>query len=73
MARYTSLKEAAQLTGVPAHLVRRMAKQGQLAILQIPGAKPRVDLEEVRRAVARFTRPAQAQTPALELLTKQAG
>lgn len=58
MSNVTSYKDAAERLSVPTYLVRRMARQGLIGVLEIPGAAPRVDVEEVRKALQRHTRPA---------------
>lgn len=55
MLRVTSLKDAADRLSIPRLVVRRMARQGLISVINVPGVAPQVDVEEVRQAIDRYT------------------
>lgn len=70
MPRITSFKDAAERLSVPTYLVRRLARLGLISVLEIPGASPRVDVDEIKLALQRHTRPPVVPTGGLELQCK---
>jgi len=55
-AQYDSCQGCANRLNVPVALVRALARNGDVAVLRIPGARARVDVDEVRKALERHTR-----------------
>jgi hypothetical protein len=49
---------AAQETGITQHEVRRLAREGVISTVQLPGGIPRVNLAELRAVISQSIRPA---------------
>lgn len=57
VANLQSFAGAASHLSVPVSLVRRMAHTGLIPVVRVPRSSPRVDVQDVRKALQRYTYP----------------
>jgi predicted site-specific integrase-resolvase len=53
---WVSYQVAGQLTGISRFAVARLARDGRVAVRRLPGGRPKVLLEDLRRVLDQSTR-----------------